>query len=1360
MKNIICYLILLLPLAIWGQNPEIKKLGRPQGLSNNYIKDISQDSRGFLWFATEEGLCCLEGDKFKVFLKDELHPEKGLSANELNCVYADAHDPVIWIGTQRDGLCAYNYVTSEFTSYYSDANNPHSLCSNGVTKIIPAKDGNLWIATYSGGVDYLDKSTGEFTHYNSQTVKGMSNMIWTVQEGPNGELYIGHVDHGFSILTPETKQLQNFNEDDQSNFPHFEVSSICKDKNGNLWIATRAGLVLYNPDEKNFITFKDIPGVPVSISSNYIPYICQINDHLWLATEDDGIYLLNLQQHSLLTSRSLNLKHLDYGSEDTQLSCLNIRTIFQDSYQNIWIGTWGTGVNFIPQKAPLFQKWAYTPNQQAHTALNTQTAWGICSDSSGKIWVGTEGEGINLFDQGKRIDIFNKESGNLQDNRVLSAFEDSHETLWFGLYKGTLHYKTKKENKFHTLPLDGDNDLDIRAIYEDDQNQLWIGSHIGIYVVDPAAKTNLKFYDINNIELSEPFIRAFGKDKEGRMWVGTFGSGICIYSPDMKLVKSLNIWSGFYSNRIEHILKDSKNRMWVATNEGAVLFPETSDLAQSLVFRRKNGLANSHVQAIAEDSNGNIWLSTNSGISRISADLKNISNYSHTDGVPYGEFMAGSVTKDIKGNIYFGSNNGVCYFDPLHVMLHDSIPPVIFTELKIEDDLLTDREKGIPILSQEKISLNYKQSTFSISFNVQNYALNGKVEYSYRLKGMNDTWYTLGDEGKVTFRNLPTGTYTFQVKAHLHNQNSSSEISTLSFTITPPFWKSWWAKVIYILLIFGLVLYQSQSYKKKIDLESNYKIEKQNHLKEQEINNERLRFFTNITHELRTPLTLILGPLEDLKKDITLSKPHVQKISIIHQSAVRLLNLINQILEFRKTETQNKKLEVAKANISSFIHEIFLKYQELNRNPAIIFQADIKEKNLRMYFDKEVVTMILDNLISNAIKYTPEGIIKLTLEKESDEYTSIRISDTGYGISEEAITHIFERYYQEGSDYQASGTGIGLSLVKNLVELHDGKIRVESSTGKGSDFIFSLPTHSTYPNVLHLQEEEGIGAIADENVTQEEAPLIENKLVLLVVEDNIDIREYIASSFSDKYEVVTAENGEAGIEKAFQCTPDIIVSDIMMPVKNGIELCKTLKKDVRTSHIPIILLTAKDTLENKEEGYGVGADSYLTKPFSASLLQTRIQNLLDLRTKLASKLGSVNWTDKQDQAIRSLNKIDNEFIGKLTALVEEDITSDKIDTGYLAEHMNMSASTLYRKIKALTGLSTNEFIRKIKMNNAERMLLEQKYTISEISYKVGINTVSYFRQCFQKEYGMSPSQYLKKVKGIVVEDEEDSFTTV
>lgn len=1356
MKNIIWILFCLLPSLIWGQNTNIKRIDLQQGLSNNFIRGITQDPRGFLWFATEEGLSKLEGTKFRTFLKDEEHPDNSINANELNCVYADQDDPLIWIGTQREGLCSYNYLTDEFTSYRNDPNDPNSLITNDITSITPSSDGNLWLSTYHRGVEYFDKATGKFTHYNSNTVKGMPDNVWIITNGTNGELYVGHLNQGFTILFPNNKQIRNFRhkKEDKNSLPGNEVVSIFKDNNGNLWIGTDKGLALYNPEKENFINFRDIPGAPASLGTGYIFSIRQLGDNLWMGTEEDGVYYFSVKQRAFMSSEPLVFNHLSAGDENNQLSCPNVPCIYPDSYNNLWFGMWGTGINFLSHNKPLFNVWAYTPNQKIHNCLNARTAWGICADASDKIWVCTEGGGINLFEDGVRNRIFTKETGRFQDNRVLTVFQDSQKSMWFGFYKGPLYYKDMKDT-FYPFRLEGTDNLNIRTMYEDERQQLWIGSQCGVHVVNLKNKNEIRNYNTENSLIPENFVRSIAQDKEHRIWIGTFGRGIGVYSPDMKLIESLNTWTGFCSNRIEHLFKDSQGRMWVATSAGAVLI-DSSDLSKYQIFGRKKGLANSHIQAITEDANGNIWLSTNLGISMISRDLKKVNNYFYADGVPLGEFTPGSVTQDSKGNIYFGSNNGVCYFDPFYVVQERSTPSVIFTKLKIEGTILTDSvENEHPLLDEDKINIGYQQNTFSISFNVQDYSLSGRVEYAYRLKGMNDIWYALGRENIVTFRNLPHGDYALQVRARLRNQEWSSEISTLSFTINPPLWKSWWAIMLYILLLSGIIIYQIRSYKRKMEWESNYRIEKQSRAKEQQINDERLRFFTNITHELRTPLTLILGPLEDLKKDVTLSKSHVQKISIIHQSAVRLLKLINQILEFRKTETQNKKLLISKANLSTFVYEIGLKYKELNQNPAIDFQIDIKEKNLCIHFDKEVITMILDNLISNAIKYTPEGIITLCLEKESDESTLIRISDTGYGISEEAIPHIFERYYQEGSDYQASGTGIGLSLVKNLVELHRGEIWVESTVNKGSDFILKLSTHYTYPGASHTEEENEMQEAENRDGVILEGESSAGNQVLLVVEDNIDIRNYIASSFNEEFEVITAENGEIGIEKALQYAPDIIVSDIMMPVKNGIELCKTLKGDVRSSHIPIILLTAKDTLEDKEEGYQVGADSYITKPFSASLLRSRIHNLLELRCKLANKISSVDWSDKKEQVLNSLNQIDNEFVEKITSLIEEDLSSDKIDIGYLADNLCMSISTLYRKVKALTNLSTTEFIRKVKMKNAERMLLEQKYTISEISYRVGINTVSYFRQCFQKEFGMSPTQYLKKIKGITIKDEEE-----
>ena len=499
-----------------------------------------------------------------------------------------------------------------------------------------------------------------------------------------------------------------------------------------------------------------------------------------------------------------------------------------------------------------------------------------------------------------------------------------------------------------------------------------------------------------------------------------------------------------------------------------------------------------------------------------------------------------------------------------------------------------------------------------------------------------------------------------------------------------------------------------------------------------------------------------------MQKDTSLPVKQAQKLSVIHQSALRLLNLINQILEFRKTETQNKRLCVCKGNIAPLIYEIGLKYKELNQKTKIDFRIQIEKEEMLLFFDKEIVTIVLDNLISNAIKYTEQGCITLSLYqsvRNEVAYTEIKVSDTGYGISAEALPHIFDRYYQESGKHQASGTGIGLALVKNLVELHEGEIRAESVQNEGSTFYISLLTDNIYPNALHTDstepaaKEDTAQAMTSENTSE---PTVDNgKPILLIVEDNEEIQKYIAESFSDSFEVITADNGEEGKQQALSHIPDIIVSDIMMPVMDGITLCRQLKEDVRTSHIPIILLTAKDSLQDKEEGYEVGADSYLTKPFSASLLRSRINNLLESRKKLITQFQaqpvSGNQTDLNEKRIiiaEALSKLDNEFIEKITLLIEENLSSEKIDITYLSDKMCMSGSTLYRKMKALTGLSTNEYIRKVKMQNAERLLLEGKFNISEIAYKVGMNSTGYFRQCFKEEFGVSPSDYLKQIKQV------------
>lgn len=1308
MKKILLSIFLCLPFLLSAQPYTIKHLSIREGLSNNHVVSIAQDKRGSLWFATEEGLNKFDGIRFLTYYKEETTGKQSITGNELNCLLDDPVDSILWIGTQRAGINAYNYANDSFITYRHNENNPKSLVTDDITKIIAASDGNLWICTYWKGVDYFDKQTGQFTHYNTETVPGFaSNHIWSAIDGGNGLLYIGHVDRGFSILSIKDKTVKNFTHEPQNpnSLPGNEVTCVYKDKSGNIWIGTDRGVVLFNPEAESFIPFDD----KTNCISHRVYDIHQLDDNrLWIAMEFGGIAVVDLSQQLFRSSDQIHALSIREGDDEYGLSNSSIRCLLQDSFGNVWAGSWGGGINFIKREPSLFSTYKYSPFPSTNNSLNSKIASGVCMDKAGNLWIGTDGGGINVFNKGRRIAIYNADNKKFRSNTVQAALCDSKGGLWFGLFYGGIAYYNPKSQSFRQIFSEDKSRTDVRSFHEDKQGNIWVGTSEGVYLIDCDSKTIKAHYNLEN-----NLARCVLKDSEDQVWVGFFGGGLGLYDPQLQSIQLFNVLAKFPSNTINALYEDSRKRLWVATGEGLVCFPSLTDRNYK-VYQRESGLANTHIQAIGEDKAGNIWVSTNKGISCL-VDSKDI-------------------------------------FLPEVVLQERKSPPAFITNIEITDPL-NKPENGqstIALNGQKNVQLKYTQNSFSIRFNIQNYALVNQVEYAYMLKGLENSWYTLTDPNNVTFRNLPPGKYQFQVKTRMRNQAWSDATTSLNIRIAPPLWLTWWAKSFYILLSLIILFSILYAHKKRLDAEALYQLEKQSHEHEQELNNERLRFYTNITHELRTPLTLILGPLEDIQKSDTLSTKDAQKISVIHQSAIRLLNLINQILEFRKTETQNKKLCVSRDNLVPLIREIGLKYKELNRKPAVDIRLVVEKEHMPIYFDKEIIQTILDNLISNALKYTEKGSISIGIrqvERAEVNYTEIRVSDTGYGIKPEALPHIFDRYYQEGGKHQASGTGIGLSLVKNLVALHEGEIRVESAPNQGSTFYVSLLTDNSYPQALHADSQEKESNVQHIEEAQVNQVSSSDKPILLVVEDNPDICDYIAESFSDHFEVKTAANGKLGKESALKEIPDIIVSDIMMPVMDGNEMCRELKKDVRTSHIPIILLTAKDSLRDKEEGYQVGADSYLTKPFSASLLHSRIENLLQSRRNLANHF-SANAAISNKAAVitESLNKLDNEFIHKINQLIEERLSSDKIDISYLSDKMCMSNSTLYRKMKALTGLSTNEYVRKIRMKHAEQYLLEGKYNISEIAFKVGINNLFYFRQCFKEEFGYIPSEYLKRLK--------------
>jgi signal transduction histidine kinase/ligand-binding sensor domain-containing protein/CheY-like chemotaxis protein len=1325
-----------------AQPRTISRLGIEQGLSSNYVVSITQDKDGFMWFASEEGLNKFDGTRFINYYKHT----NSISANELNCIYADPAEPVIWIATQRGGLNAYNYAENTLRVYQHDDTAPHSIVTNDVTAIAPAADGNLWISTYHRGFDYFDKERETFTHFNTSGFPELqSDNIWSILDDHRGNLYTGHVQQGMSVLSIADRKIRRYRHHpaDPNSLPGDDVRCIYKDRDNNVWVGTDRGLALFDAATGSFTLPAD-SGSP--LPSSAIFDIRQADDNtLWVATEFNGIFVIDLKQHLFKPRNHPGTQHIGAGPGKYALSNPTVRSLFRDSFDNFWIGTYGGGINFIGHTPPLFRSCDYSPLPGDTYSLNNKVVLSLCLDAGGKLWAGTDGGGINVFDRGRRTAVYNSENESLSHNSITTAFRDSRNNIWIGAFFGGINIYDHKTRKFGKINAAGIADADIRCFLEDDDHNIWAGTNTGIYVIDPDRHQVLHHYDSNDGLLPENLVRTINRDGQGRIWVGTFGQGLAVYTPDMHEIARFNEQTRFCSNMINHAYLDARGDMWVATGEGLVRFP-ASDPSDYVIFRRDDGLHNTFIRAITEDAGRNLWFSTNAGISCRLDGSGLFRNYTYFDKTPMGSFTSAAVANDNE-TILFGSINGIRYFEPALVLSDQKAPPATITGMTIYEKQTADDSHSTEINyfgnGASRVKLNHRQNTFSITFGVRDYAQAYQADYSYRLKGLDDSWHTVNGNS-VIFRNISPGRYEFQVRSRIRNREWPEHSDSLLIRITPPAWSSLYARALYAALILAVVAYLLYIYKKRVELQSSYEMEKKNREQEQELNNERLRFYTNITHELRTPLTLILGPLEDLQKDPQLHPKQLRKIETVSQSAVRLLNLINQILEFRKTETQNKQLLISKGNIAAFVKEIGLKYKELITNPHIDFSVTVESDDMPLYFDGETINIILDNLLSNAIKYTVRGTIRLelyTCMKGGIPCTEIKVEDTGCGISPEEQSKIFDRYYQAKRSRHVSGSGIGLALVKNLATLHEGEVTVESKPGEGSCFRLSLLTRNTYPTALRKEPDGPPG----ESLPGNDEPAA-GKPVLLVVEDNPDIQRYIADAFSGLFDVITAGEGGEGCRKAFSQIPDIIVSDVMMPGMDGMTFCRKVKEDIRTSHIPVILLTAKDSISDKEEGYLSGADSYLTKPFSATLLHSRINNLLESRRKLADRLrNNINISDKSVLLKNSITEIDNEFIRNVTRIIEDNLDSDKIDIAYLSDKLFMSNSTLYRKMKALTGISTNEFIRKIKMKKAEQFLLQGKYNISEISYMVGVNSPVYFRQCFKEEFGFTPSDYLKNL---------------
>lgn len=1347
MKKLLLFLGLILQvLALTASTSSIfKNLGLKEGLSNGFVNDMIIDGQGFIWAATESGLTRIAGTKCTIFKNNN----SNIDNDGIVGLYYNKESNSIWILFKNGHIDVFDCKTQQFIHF------TQKIPKKSVADIKGAADGGIWIAYYDGTIQHYTPKNQKFSTISNKRLPNIKNGIRSITDDGNDHLYIGLRIEGLYVYNLRTQKTKYFrhNPNDPQSLPGDNVRSICIDHAKNIWVGTNLGLGLLDPFTGKFKVFKHIANNPASLAGDNIHQIIEMNDRtLWIASDIGGISVLDLNLYKNPLTEELKFSQIT--KENSGLSSNNNRRIIQDSFGNIWIANYSMGIDFIAKSAASINTLQYMGK-----ALEEVT--GLYCDHQGNLWIGRDNL-MSLYQNGKLMQTWNFSSYLSNSSSSIYVFEeDKKGNIWCGTSdNGVLKFNP------HTHSFTRINyaqNLDVHALCENAQGKMWVGTEAGIFSVE-NDKIN-KEQELNRQMGKNPtIIYSIKEDNYGQIWIGTLDRGVFVFSKQMKLIVHLTEKNLLATNSINHIIKDADGGIWMATMRGLAYVQNPLQPGAIKNYDERYGIKDSHIRAISQDKQGNIWVSMFSGIACLNIHKQRFYNYDYESGIPTSNFVEASAVTTPDGTIYFGSPGGICFFNPQQLTEPKAVSPIQIINCervgKLSDQfasrLISPNNEGI-------ICLSHDDNTFKINFTIKDFSQEGNVEYSYMMKGLDDQWYETEGDNEVTFRNLKPGDYTFIIRAKLKNQDwEDASTAEMKVVVNPPLWLTWWAKLCYVLLIMGILGYFFRSYQKQLLLRNSLVQEKWESKQRQQVNEERLRFFTNITHELRTPLTLILGPLEDLMEDKEIAERVHHKIGCIHASAERLLNLINDILEFRKTQTQNRKLTVAKANLGALVREIGVRFKDLNQNSRLNIRLNIQTGVPELYFDSEVINTVINNLMSNAIKYTPEGSITLSLTMPEDNTIAIAVEDTGYGIDKDALPHICDRYYQENGNHQASGTGIGLALVKSLATLHQAELTVESEKGRGSKFTFSLKADRTYPEALHKDDNQDLATAenAEENETTSKEPTEDIRPLLLIVEDNADIRLYIEESLHEDYRIIQACNGREGMEQAFSKVPDIIVSDIMMPEMDGIKMTHILKEDIRTSHIPIILLTAKTSINDQEEGYDSGADSYLTKPFSAKLLHSRIRNILSGRRRLADYIVQKNISqfetsadeqqtsqkateEKEDAMTCQISNLDKKFLEKLNKLIENHISTDDLDMAFMTDKMAMSHSTFYRKVKALTGMSANEYIKKAKLRHSMTLLKKGEYSIAEVAILAGFNNLGNFRESFKREFGKSPSEILK-----------------
>ncbi|MDC1107169.1 two-component regulator propeller domain-containing protein [Prolixibacteraceae bacterium] len=1341
MRQLLLFLIVSLrctTYSLLGQEYHVRYIEVKDGLSHNEVTSITKDQYGFMWFGTRGGLDQYNGVGFKHF-NAPLNRTNGISNPSIESLGVD-HKGNLLIGTKSGGFNYYETSKDKFINNFLIA----PVEAKRVTSLLEDSNHNLWFGTWRNGVYFIPSNNDQAENIFQ------GSCVHCMTQTPDETMWFG-TSHGLKYKKKGKTVVS------QELFDgHHEITDFYYDKHEDcLWmVGWKMSLIKYSCADNSFQVI-DLFDADKNKITGYS--IIKDGPTIWIGTMGKGLY-----QYDENTG-SIKQFNLDIWINNDVLATANIiLDIYKDDVGDIWLGTEGMGVVHLSLQKCFYELKDLQEDKNIHLQVSS-----LIEDQRGSFWIATKNSGFYCLRNRtlKRIPFL--DGGYLKSSEeidFLYVYQDQNQIIWVSTGINIYILQEHQPDKWCLVTPEayfGTKVFNIirkvQTIFEHG-NQIWIGTQQqGLYVYEKDAdgyhlKTHFREGQLEG-DLKDERITSIVKNHEGQIFVATY-KGLFLYNEKKNSFIDMRTLINNSSQRLCDIILclycDDQNILWFGTPWGLNKLTSTADnLYISEGYTTTNGLLNDYVSSIVGDHNGNLWFTTKLGISSFNKISEEILNYSVQDGISGTNFFESSVFYN-NNEIYFGGFNGLTYFNPDSIQANLNNPNLAITNFSIFNKPVLVTDNGVltsNINEQSCIELDHNNSEFSFEFSSLDYRASKRNLYAYKLEGANNDWIYLGDRHYVTFNNLDPKIYNFKIKGTNSNGHWSDKTYQLRIRILPAPWRSWMAVVGYILLILWILYLLLRVHIKQERLKNKANLERVKREKETELNDYKLRFFTNISHELRTPLTMIYGPIQELnsKEGRSLSSDQMQwKHQLIYQNAKRLYRLTNQLLDFRRQEVGKLRLEAEEVNLKEFLEQQIFSFRDLAVREGVELNVIIKGGDWNCFADVDKLTTIIYNLLSNALIYSgANGEVTVVMQSELNQF-KIEISNNGKGINPKDISNLFKRFYQAGSDHPCNSSGIGLSLVKSYVELHKGYIEVESIVHKITTFTIVLPKGKQ-----HLEEDQ-IRIVQQEKSQyfKEQLDTIDIKrrsvntgtkgAKVLVLEDNEEVRSYLVDLLSERYEVIEVSNGHLGYKLIIDYHPDIIISDVMMPMMDGYELCQKVKSNHDTAHIPVILLTARGTVQDELFGTQKGADAYLTKPFVPELLLEKVKVLLVLRATLSNKFTKKVKLEPTNIEITSDQE---KFITTLTQLIESNITNSDLDIDTMGKEMAMSPSTLYRKIKKITQKTPVELIRYIRFQRAAQLLKESDISVTEVAEMVGYTDMKSFRSGFRKLYNQTPTEY-------------------